>query len=207
MRSLISLKSGCLFLCMCGLHFSLHPSTERAYCCGMSCEQRPLPVVYSGIGSIEFVSAIFWVPSGRRWSSLSNLRAKQSECSNVSLGVTVLDQLLVMVLSERILSSAKRSWWGHPGASWWDNFHFTLLLCFCCQEMLCPHFADRWVMAAPILARQIALQLIDKGQCSSHLQLQVTVPASLVRSRRHCLIWCWVLWLLQFLPLICGRMA
>lgn len=47
-------------------------------------------------------------------------------------------------------------------------------------------------MAAPILAQQIALQLVDKGQHSSHLQLWVTVPASLVRSHCHCLIWCLV---------------
>lgn len=48
-----------------------------SYCCGVSCEQRPLPVVYSGIVSLELVNAIFGVLSGEKVVSPSNLRAKQ----------------------------------------------------------------------------------------------------------------------------------
>lgn len=59
-------------------------------------------MVYSGVDSIELACAIFGVLSGRRWSAYLT-----SECSNVSFGVTVLGQLLVAVLSERIMSSAK----------------------------------------------------------------------------------------------------
>lgn len=59
-----------LFLCMCALHFSSHPSLERASCCGVGCEQRPLPVVYSGVVSLEWAKAICGVALGRRWSGI-----------------------------------------------------------------------------------------------------------------------------------------
>lgn len=64
-------------------------------------------MVYSGVGSTELVCAIFGVPSGRRWSAYLTSEPSRGEYSSVSFGVTVRDQLLVAVLSERILSSAK----------------------------------------------------------------------------------------------------
>lgn len=64
-------------------------------------------MVYSGVGFIELVNTIFGVPSERRWSAYLTSELSRGECSSVSFGVTVLDQLLMVVLSETILSSAK----------------------------------------------------------------------------------------------------
>lgn len=64
MRSVISLKSGYLFFSACVAYISpcIHPLSER------TAVVWALPVAYSGIGSIEFMNAIFGVPSGGRWS-------------------------------------------------------------------------------------------------------------------------------------------
>lgn len=103
---MIALKYGYLFFSACVAYIS--PCIHLlSYCCGVSCEQRPLPVVYSGVDSLELVNAIFGVPLGRRWSAHLTSEPSRGEYSNVSFGLTVLDQLLVVVLSERILSSAK----------------------------------------------------------------------------------------------------
>lgn len=64
-------------------------------------------MVYSGVDFVELVNTIFGVPSGRRWSAYLTSELSRGERSNVSFGVTVLDQLLMVVLSETNLSSAK----------------------------------------------------------------------------------------------------